>query len=106
MLVASGIVLLGGVTGAGWRAAVVVGLGASFFATVFGRAGAFFSLSTFALTAGVFVLACLTPIVFPSLAIVPASSATTFFGRPRFLTAGGSVEVAVDIARGQLIGTT
>jgi hypothetical protein len=109
-LVAFGIVLLGGVTGAGWRVAVVTGLGASFFATVFGRAGAgaFFSLTTFSLTAAgllvlaaLFVLACLAPATLLSSEIVPASSAT-FFGRPRFLTAGGSIVLAVDIVGGQL----
>jgi hypothetical protein len=109
VLGAFGIVLLGGVTGAGWRAAVT-GLGASFFATVFVRAGAgaFFSLTTFSLTAAgllvltaLLVLACLAPATLLSSEIVPASSAT-FLGRPRFLTAGGSIVLAVDIVGDQL----
>jgi hypothetical protein len=97
-LAASGIVLLGGVTGercVGCRTAMV-GFGASFFAV---RAGAFFS---FSFTAALFVLALLAPVVFSDVAIVPASSVVTFLGRPRFLTAGGSIVLGVDIARGQL----
>jgi hypothetical protein len=105
-----GIVLLGGVTGAACRVAVT-GFGASFFVTVFVRAGAgaFFSLTTFSFTAAgllvlaaLFVLACLTPATLPSSEIVPASSAT-FFGRPRFLVAVGSVVLAADIAGSQLM---
>lgn len=100
----SSTVLFAGVTGVACRV-VVVGFGASFFAVVFVRAGAFFAFSTFSLTAGLFVLALLTPVVFAAVAIVPASSVTTFFGRPRFLTAEGSIVVVLDIVRGQLVAT-
>lgn len=81
------------------------GFGASFFAaTVFGvRAGAFFSLTTFSLFVVAFVLAIFTPAGCCGIATVPAFSTTTFFGRPRFFTTGGSIVVIVDIATVQLI---
>lgn len=56
------------------------------FSFVLGFAAAFFTAALLAATSGV----------------VPASSATTFFGRPRFLIAGGSIVGFEDIADVQL----
>jgi hypothetical protein len=105
-LALSRTVLWGGVTGVAFGV-IVVGFGASFFAVaVFViRAGAFFAFSTFSFTAGLLVLALLTLVVFAAVVVVPAFSATIFFGRPRFLTAWGSIGAMEDIARGQLIAT-
>jgi len=97
----SNILLVEGVTGVGCSAAIG-DWGASFFAagvaagaTVFALfATVFFSFLTstgFAFSAG-FAATFFTATLLASTAgIGPASSATTFFGRPRFLTAGGSV---------------
>lgn len=81
------------------------GFGASFFAATFFiiRAGAFFSLMAFSLPLAAFVLAIFTPAGCCGVTTVPASSATTFFGRPRFFKAGGSIVVVMDIAADQLI---
>jgi hypothetical protein len=81
---------------------VGLGFGTSFFATVFICAGAFFS-ATLSLVTAAFALGFFTVVFFPSTCIVPASSAMTFFGRPRFLTAGGAIVVVVDIVECQLI---
>jgi hypothetical protein len=82
---------------------VVCRAGASFGVIVFAVcAGAFFSfsaLTTFSLPAVAFMLAFFVPVVFPCVAVVPGASSTTFFGRPRFFAAVGSV----DIARLQLV---
>jgi hypothetical protein len=92
------IVLCGGVV-----CRVVASFGAIVFAV---RAGAFFSFSVlpaFPLPTAAFIPVFFVSIVFPAVAIVFATSAATFFGRPRFFAAGGSVTVFVDIARVQLI---
>jgi hypothetical protein len=85
---------------------VVVGFGASFFATVLTCAGAFFS-STFCWTtgAGAFTLAFFATACFASVATFAATSATAFLlGRPRFF--GGSVVVGAAILGGQLVAIT
>lgn len=86
----SNILLAAGVVGVGCCGDATV-LGASFFTVVF-FAGAFFSFfasTSFCLGAG---FAFPTAAFFTSATgTVSASSATTFFGRPRFLAGGGSV---------------
>jgi hypothetical protein len=65
-----------------------VGLTVAVFATFFAPTASFFP------TAAAFVLAFLTPPA-PSAIPSPSTSATTFFGRPRFL--GGSVVAAASM---------
>ena len=102
----SNILLVVGVMGVAC-VGVVVAFGASsfffpaafvLFAAVFFFASVSFGLGT------VFVEVFIAAVFFASATtgVVPASSAITFLGRPRFLTAGGSTAVAVDMAAGQL----
>ena len=90
-------------TGAGGGASFFVAAAAAFVV----RAGAFFSFSTltafsFSFTSATLALALLVAAFFTSTAGVPTSSATTFFGRPRFL-AGASTGVVTDMLRAQLM---
>lgn len=109
-LTSSSILLVVGVTGVACFDVAIV-LGASFGeAAAFAFTGAFFSnFSFFSLTTLTLsflttaAAAAATAAFFTSTGTgSPASSATTFFGRPRFLTAGGSVVGVEDIALGQL----
>jgi hypothetical protein len=90
----SRIVLVVG-TGGVFCRIVATGFGASFLA-----GAAFFA----------FVAPLWTAVVFPatgfcsSTALAPASPGTVFFGRPRFLMAGGSIVVVGDIVTSQLDG--
>jgi hypothetical protein len=97
--------LVAGVTGVGC-CAVTVGLGASFFGAAFvGFASVFFSFlasATFSFTTALGAAFFIAGSVVFTTGTGPASSATAFFGRPRFLTAGGSTIVFVDIAATQL----
>jgi hypothetical protein len=109
-LALSRTVLLGGVVTGVALDAVVVGFSASFFVVAFAAvfvfvgAGAFFAFSTFSFAAVLFVLVNLMPVVSAAF-VVPTSSVTTFFGRPRFLIAGASIVFGVDMVRGQLFAT-
>ena len=90
----SNILLVDGVMGVGCSG-VTTDWGASFFAAgVAAGATVFFSFLTstgFAFPAG-FAATFFTAALLASTAgVAPASSATTFFGRPRFLTAGASL---------------
>jgi hypothetical protein len=101
----SNILLVVGVTGVACGG-VTVGFGASFFGAAFVVfAGVFFSFfgSTGLSFTTALVAAFFAALLFASTAgDVPASSATTFFGRPRFLTAGGSTVASEDIVAPQL----
>ena len=101
----SNILLVVGVTGVACGG-VTVGFGASFFgAALVDFAGvlfSFFDSTSFSFTTAL-VAAFFAALLFASTAgDVPASSATTFFGRPRFLTAGGSTVASEDIVALQL----
>lgn len=100
----SNILLVADVAGVGCSGDVTV-FGASFFTAVF-FAGAFFSFlaSTSFCFGAAFVEVFPTVVFFTSATgTSPTSSATTFFGRPRFFTTGGStLGVAVGIIATQL----
>jgi len=101
----SNIVLFAGADGVVCCAVATV-FGASFVGAglVFaGRAGAvFFGFTALSLATALFAGALLASVFFTSNAIAPASPGVTLLGRPRFLTAGGSVAVVADIGGGQL----
>jgi hypothetical protein len=111
----SNILLVDGVTGVACAGAIA-DLGAIFFpaATVAVVAGAVFPLfvatffsfltsTTFSFVLGFAAAFFTAALLAATSGVVPASSATTFFGRPRFLIAGGSIVGFEDIATVQLV---
>jgi len=62
----------------------------------------FFGFTALSFTTALFGEALFASVFFVSIAIVSACPGVTFFGRPRFLTAGGSVAVVADIVGSQL----
>jgi hypothetical protein len=104
----SSILLVDGVTGVGcsgaiveWGASFFVGAAAAFvlFATVF---FSFLTSTTFSFPLAFVATFFIVVLSTSAAGVVPASSGTTFFGRPRFLTTGGSVVDPEDILAVQL----